>query len=69
MQPYLQMLLLILHRKSYGVDESEKKKTNLLLINENRLQNKDLHFSLVLFIFCSRKVLGIEKVTALNIFQ
>lgn len=48
---------------------NQRKKKTLLLINENRLQNMQPHFSLGLFIFFSRKVLGVEKVTALNILQ
>lgn len=42
---------------------------NYFLINEKWLKDAHLHFSFILFIFCSRKFVEVKKVTALTIFQ
>lgn len=51
------------------MNQRKKSQNNSFLIDKNRFQNMHLHFSLVLFIFCSRRVAEVGKVMALKIFK
>lgn len=57
------------HIESINQRKTNKQTNNYSLIYQNRSKNMQQHFSLVLFIFCSRKVVEVEKVTALTNFH